>query len=300
MSYTYDGYYARAATMVDGIGTTSYTYKSASTNGATQVATVDGRLSNEAIAYRYDKLGGAIQRTLTAQQTRSTGALMRSGALHQKKTCWVSSFAPTTVSLIDWPSDGSLSRKTWSQCDSRFKVAYLHVPQAPGARLIVAVRVIVSVDSGMPVCHTKSLTKTSNRATPDEKSHRSDGLITGPGGPCNARLFTGFSIRQLKSRPFLNGITTNVQLIAPVAGAIHGSFWIAIVIPSENEGEVGVPLPCLHEMRQSSIAKVIAADPNRGMPILMPLLVSADRIPRCKTIEAPDGLGEGAERCRIV
>jgi RHS repeat-associated protein len=70
VSYTYDAYYARVATMVDGIGTTSYTYKSAGTNGAGQVATVDGPLSNDTIAYTYDELGRVIQRTIngTANQ----------------------------------------------------------------------------------------------------------------------------------------------------------------------------------------------------------------------------------------
>ncbi|MBY0492842.1 MAG: hypothetical protein K2Y23_01385 [Cyanobacteria bacterium] len=64
VSYTYDSYYARVATMVDGIGTTSYTYKAAGTNGAGQVASVDGPLSNDTIAYTYDELGRAIQRTI--------------------------------------------------------------------------------------------------------------------------------------------------------------------------------------------------------------------------------------------
>jgi YD repeat-containing protein len=64
VSYTYDAYYARVATMVDGIGTTSYTYKAAGTNGAGQVATVDGPLSNDTIAYTYDELGRVVQRTI--------------------------------------------------------------------------------------------------------------------------------------------------------------------------------------------------------------------------------------------
>ena len=64
VSYTYDPYYARVATMIDGIGTTSYTYKAAGTNGAGQVATIDGPLSNDTIAYSYDQLGRVIQRTI--------------------------------------------------------------------------------------------------------------------------------------------------------------------------------------------------------------------------------------------
>ena len=70
VSYTYDAFYARVATMVDGIGTTSYTYVAPGTNGAGQVATVDGPLTNDTIAYSYDQLGRVIQRTIngTANQ----------------------------------------------------------------------------------------------------------------------------------------------------------------------------------------------------------------------------------------
>jgi YD repeat-containing protein len=70
VSYTYDPYYARVATMVDGIGTTTYTYTAAGTNGAGQVATIDGPLSNDTIAYTYDQLGRVMQRTIngTANQ----------------------------------------------------------------------------------------------------------------------------------------------------------------------------------------------------------------------------------------
>jgi RHS repeat-associated protein len=64
VSYTYDAYYARVATMVDGIGTTSYTYKTPGTNGAGQIATVDGPLTNDTIAYAYDELGRVTQRTI--------------------------------------------------------------------------------------------------------------------------------------------------------------------------------------------------------------------------------------------
>ena len=70
VSYTYDAYYARVASMVDGIGTTSYTFVAPGTNGAGQVATVDGPLGNDTIAYTYDELGRVIQRTIngTANQ----------------------------------------------------------------------------------------------------------------------------------------------------------------------------------------------------------------------------------------
>jgi len=70
VSYTYDSYYARVATMVDGIGTTTYSYIAPGANGAGQVATVDGPLSNDTIAYTHDELGRVIRRTIngTANQ----------------------------------------------------------------------------------------------------------------------------------------------------------------------------------------------------------------------------------------
>ena len=64
VSYTYDPFYPRVTTMVDGIGTTSYTYKAPGTNGAGQVATIDGPLANDVIAYGYDRLGRVIQRMI--------------------------------------------------------------------------------------------------------------------------------------------------------------------------------------------------------------------------------------------
>jgi YD repeat-containing protein len=60
--------------MVDGIGTTSYTYVAPGTNGAGQVASIDGPLSSDTIAYTYDELGRVIQRTINgaANQVDST------------------------------------------------------------------------------------------------------------------------------------------------------------------------------------------------------------------------------------
>jgi len=74
VSYTYDAFYARVATMVDGIGTTSYTYKAAATNGAGQVASVDGPLSNDTITYTYDELGRVTVRAINGTANTVTWA----------------------------------------------------------------------------------------------------------------------------------------------------------------------------------------------------------------------------------
>jgi RHS repeat-associated protein len=66
VSYTYDPAYARLATMVDGTGTTAYTYHPPGGLGATQVASVDGPLTNDTITYAYDELGRVESRAINA------------------------------------------------------------------------------------------------------------------------------------------------------------------------------------------------------------------------------------------
>jgi RHS repeat-associated protein len=64
VTWTYDPAYARVTTMVDGTGTTSYTYHQVGQLGAGQVATVDGPLANDVISYSYDQLGRMISRAI--------------------------------------------------------------------------------------------------------------------------------------------------------------------------------------------------------------------------------------------
>jgi len=64
VSFTYDRVYARVVTMVDGTGTTSYTYHPADVLGAGQVASVDGPLTDDTIAYTYDELGRVLSRAI--------------------------------------------------------------------------------------------------------------------------------------------------------------------------------------------------------------------------------------------
>ncbi|MEO0453065.1 MAG: RHS repeat-associated core domain-containing protein, partial [Verrucomicrobiota bacterium] len=59
LSYTYDTYYLRQSTMVDGIGTTTYHYVpvSGTDDGALQVARMDGPFTDDTLKYTYDELG---------------------------------------------------------------------------------------------------------------------------------------------------------------------------------------------------------------------------------------------------
>jgi RHS repeat-associated protein len=69
ISHTYDPYYARPLTMVDRNGTTSYTYVAPGTNGAGQLASVDGPFTNDTITYTYDELGRVATRMLNGTGT---------------------------------------------------------------------------------------------------------------------------------------------------------------------------------------------------------------------------------------
>lgn len=67
VSYTYDPYYNRVTTMVDGIGTTTYAYNPITLPpalGAGQLAAVDGPLLNDTVTFSYDQLGRVTNRSI--------------------------------------------------------------------------------------------------------------------------------------------------------------------------------------------------------------------------------------------
>ena len=65
ISYTYDTNYNRVKTMMDGLGTTVYAYKSIGSGlGAGRLGSVDGPLPNDLIAYNYDSLGRVTSRSI--------------------------------------------------------------------------------------------------------------------------------------------------------------------------------------------------------------------------------------------
>jgi RHS repeat-associated protein len=72
VALTYEAVYGRLATMVDGIGTTSYAYRPAGQLGAGAVESVDGPLVDDTITYGYDPLGRVVSRTLGAATTTWT------------------------------------------------------------------------------------------------------------------------------------------------------------------------------------------------------------------------------------
>jgi len=63
VSYTYDPNYLRVASMIDGTGTTIYSYNPITASpglGAGNMASVDGPLANDTITYVYDELGRRV------------------------------------------------------------------------------------------------------------------------------------------------------------------------------------------------------------------------------------------------
>ncbi|HEU4691006.1 MAG TPA: RHS repeat-associated core domain-containing protein, partial [Vicinamibacterales bacterium] len=72
VTYTYDAAYPRLTSMVDGQGTTTFTYKVVGQLGAGELATLDGPLPNDVIAYAYDELGRATMRSINGSANSVT------------------------------------------------------------------------------------------------------------------------------------------------------------------------------------------------------------------------------------
>jgi hypothetical protein len=71
VSFTYDPYFVRGASMMDGAGTTTYTHNPSYANGAQQLAqecfTATGASDcSHAIAYGYDALGRSVSRQISS------------------------------------------------------------------------------------------------------------------------------------------------------------------------------------------------------------------------------------------
>ncbi len=75
VSYTYDPYYPRVATMTDALGTTAYAFNPIPTSptlGAGRLATIDGPLAADTIGYTYDQLGRTLTSSINAAANASS------------------------------------------------------------------------------------------------------------------------------------------------------------------------------------------------------------------------------------
>jgi RHS repeat-associated protein len=64
VSFAYDAFFPRLVTMIDGTGTTRYSYVAPGSAGALRLKQETGPLPNSAIAYGYDALGRVVSRTV--------------------------------------------------------------------------------------------------------------------------------------------------------------------------------------------------------------------------------------------
>lgn len=74
-NFTYDPNYKRIATILDGTGTTTYTYKpitGSASLGAGQLQFVDGPLANDTITYSYDELGRELSELINGVNSSQT------------------------------------------------------------------------------------------------------------------------------------------------------------------------------------------------------------------------------------
>jgi RHS repeat-associated protein len=72
VTFTYDATYGRVATMIDSIGVTTYAYRPVGVVGATQLGSVDGPLTDDAITYGYDELGRVTSRAINGSANTIT------------------------------------------------------------------------------------------------------------------------------------------------------------------------------------------------------------------------------------
>lgn len=69
VEWTYDANYVRPTSMVDGTGTTTYSYHPIATPpvlGAGRLASIDGPVANDTIEYGYDELGRVVERSINS------------------------------------------------------------------------------------------------------------------------------------------------------------------------------------------------------------------------------------------
>ncbi|WP_284269194.1 RHS repeat-associated core domain-containing protein [Bradyrhizobium iriomotense] len=73
VSFTYDPYFTRRTSMIDGTGTTTYAYVPVGSPGALQLQQESGALANSAIAYSYDALGRRAARNVAGAGAETFG-----------------------------------------------------------------------------------------------------------------------------------------------------------------------------------------------------------------------------------
>jgi RHS repeat-associated protein len=116
VSFTYDPWFPRLASMTDGTGTTQYTYVPVGSPGALQLQQESSPLANSAIAYAYDELGRLASRTVAGQgaETFAYDAIGRMIAHASDLGSFTLSYLGQTGQLTSRTLAGSTLATIWS------------------------------------------------------------------------------------------------------------------------------------------------------------------------------------------
>jgi RHS repeat-associated protein len=137
--YTYSPVYPRITTMVDGTGSTTYTYKSAGQLGAGQIATVDGPLNNDVLAYAYDELGRITERSINGSANTATWAFDSLGRITSEANmlgtfAYTYDGATSRLIMVSYPN-GQTSTYTYLPANQDHRLQTIHHKYPGGATL---------------------------------------------------------------------------------------------------------------------------------------------------------------------
>jgi RHS repeat-associated protein len=138
VSFTYDPDYRRVATMVDGTGTTTYTYRPIGVLGAGHKASIDGALANDTISFTYDELGRPLSRTVNGVTTTVTFDTLgrvssETNALGVFTIAYVG--ATDRVASVQYPNGQVLEHSYYANVNDR-RIQSLHYKKPGGATLL--------------------------------------------------------------------------------------------------------------------------------------------------------------------
>jgi RHS repeat-associated protein len=136
VSFTYDPIYPRRTGMVDGIGSTSWSYVPVGIKGALAVQTEDGPLTNDAVTYGYDELGRVSSLTVGDNQTETWAydAIGRATSHGTTFGTFAYGFLGQTADPISRTLTGSSISTTWNYDTNANDRRLIGITNSSGAR----------------------------------------------------------------------------------------------------------------------------------------------------------------------
>jgi YD repeat-containing protein len=115
VSFAYDSFFRRLASMTDGSGTRQYTYQAIGSPGALQLSQEDGPDNNDTIGYQYDALGRVTARSVDAStESFSYDALGRTTSHARPLGAFDFSYLGQTGQVISQALRGGSVRTDWT------------------------------------------------------------------------------------------------------------------------------------------------------------------------------------------